>query len=57
MANTLLFLAIVCIAMAFALAMSPIRYTRNGGMRFFRIARLQVSWCVCRTSLSSVREG
>lgn len=46
-------LAIMCIAFAFTLAISPIRYTRNGGMRFFRIARLQVSWCVCRNSLSA----
>lgn len=27
------------------------RYTRNGGMRFLRIGRLQLSWCVCRSSL------
>lgn len=27
------------------------RYTRNGGMRFFRIGRLQTSWCVCKRSL------
>lgn len=27
------------------------RYTKNGGMRFLRIGRLQMSWCVCRTSI------
>ena len=27
------------------------RYTRNGGMRFLQIGRLQMSWCVCRQSL------
>lgn len=31
-----------------------VRYTRNGGMRFLRIGKLQLSWCVCRTYL--VRE-
>lgn len=29
------------------------RYTRNGGMHFFRLGRLQLSWCVCRASLPS----
>lgn len=24
------------------------RYTRNGGMRFLRVGRLQFSFCVCR---------
>lgn len=28
-----------------------VRYTRNGGLRFFRIGRLQLSWCVCRASI------
>lgn len=27
------------------------RYTRNGGMRFFRISRFQLSWCICRRPL------
>ena len=27
------------------------RYTKNGGMRFLRLGRLQMSWCVCRTSI------
>jgi len=29
----------------------PVRYTKNGGMRFLRVARLQMSWCVCRKSI------
>jgi hypothetical protein len=28
-----------------------VRYTRNGGMRFLRVHRLQMSWCVCRNPL------
>lgn len=28
-----------------------IRYTRNGGMRFLRIHRLQLSFCICRNGL------
>jgi len=27
------------------------RYTRNGGMRFLRVHRLQLSWCICNRSL------
>ena len=27
------------------------RYTKNGGMRFLRIGRLQLSWCLCRSSI------
>lgn len=27
------------------------RYARNGGLRFFRIGRLQLSWCVCRNAI------
>jgi hypothetical protein len=27
------------------------RYTRRGGMRFFRIGKLQFSFCVCRESI------
>lgn len=30
---------------------NPVRYTRNGGMRFLRIGRLQLSWCMCRAPL------
>jgi hypothetical protein len=26
-----------------------IRFTRNGGMNFLRIGRLQTSWCICST--------
>lgn len=33
-------------------ALPATRYTRNGGMRFLRIGRVQMSWCVCRSSLS-----
>ena len=25
-----------------------VRYTRHGGMRFLRVGRLQVSWCMTR---------
>ena len=28
-----------------------VRYTHSGGMRFFRIGRLQTSFCWCRRSL------
>lgn len=28
-----------------------VRYTKNGGMRFLRIGRLQMSWCVCKASI------
>lgn len=31
--------------------LNPIRFTRRGGMRFLRVGRLQVSWCVCRAPL------
>lgn len=27
------------------------RYTHVGGIRFLRIGRLQLSWCVCRQSI------
>ncbi|MBZ4270903.1 hypothetical protein LAM69_23765, partial [Mycobacterium tuberculosis] len=25
-----------------------VRFTRNGALRFLRIGRLQLSWCMCR---------
>lgn len=25
-----------------------IKYSKHGGMRFLRIGRLQVSWCICK---------
>lgn len=28
-----------------------VRYTRNGGIRFLRIGRLQVSVCICKRSI------
>lgn len=28
-----------------------VRFTRNGGLRFFRVGRLQLSWGVCRASI------
>lgn len=28
------------------------RYAKNGGMRFLRIHRLQLSWCVCKAPLT-----
>ena len=27
-----------------------IRYRKVGGLRFLRIGRLQLSWCVCRAT-------
>ena len=36
---------------SFPFAFLRCRYTRNGGMRFLRIHRIQVSWCVCRSPL------
>lgn len=32
-------------------SMPRIRYTKNGGMRFLRIGRLQTSFCICRKAL------
>lgn len=29
-------------------ALPVIRYTRNGGIRFFRFGRLQFSFCICK---------
>lgn len=29
-------------------ALPVIRYTRNGGIRFFRFGRLQFSFCLCK---------
>lgn len=29
-----------------------VRYTHRGGMRFLRVGRLQVSFCICRTSIA-----
>jgi hypothetical protein len=34
-----------------AIAAPQVRYTRNGGMRFLRVHRLQLSWCICNRSL------
>lgn len=28
-----------------------VRYTRNGGMRFLRVGRVQLSFCLCRQSI------
>lgn len=25
-----------------------IRYTRNGALRFLRVGRVQMSWCICK---------
>lgn len=27
------------------------RYTKNGGMRFLRVGRLQLSFCICKKSI------
>lgn len=27
-----------------------IRFTRNGGLTFLRVGRLQLSWCVCSSA-------
>lgn len=34
-----------------AIAAPRVRYTRNGGMRFLRVHRLQLSWCICRRGI------
>ena len=31
--------------------MPRVRYTRNGGMRFLRVGRVQLSFCICRKPL------
>jgi hypothetical protein len=42
----------LCLAHACWPVMLPrTRYTRRGGMTFWRIGRLQLSWCICRTPL------
>lgn len=28
-----------------------VRYTKNGGMRFLRIGRLQFSFCICKKGI------
>lgn len=47
-------LALVLAHTAFGDMLPRTRYTKNGGMRFFRLGRVQVSWCVCRRSLGDV---
>ena len=32
-----------------------IRYTRNGALRFLRIGRLQMSWCICKPAKREAR--
>ena len=32
-------------------ALPRVRYTRNGGMRFLRVGRVQMSWCLCRKGI------
>lgn len=36
---------------AFGDLLPRMRFRRVGGLSFFRIGRLQLSWCVCRASL------
>ena len=41
-----------CMTHAVTLGMLPCwRYTRNGGMRFLRVGKLQLSWCICKRGL------
>lgn len=32
------------------------RYTRNGGMRFLRIGRIQMSFCLCKRQPRAVQD-
>lgn len=41
----------LCLVGALILATAPIRHTRRGGIRFFRIGRAQFSFCRCRSSI------
>lgn len=45
-----MFLFAGCLAHA-AEILPRTRYSKHGGMRFFRIGRLQTSWCICRNAL------
>ena len=36
---------------AFGDLLPRVRYTKQGGMRFLRVGRLQTSWCICRKPL------
>ncbi len=38
-------------AASFMPALPRVRYTRNGGMRFLRVGRVQMSWCLCRRGI------
>ena len=38
-------------SMVFAPMLPSVRYTKVGGLRFLRIGRLQLSFCVCRNSI------
>ena len=50
MTHTPTIVLLCCLAHA-AFGMPRYRYTRNGGMRFLRVGRVQMSWCVCRNSI------
>lgn len=53
MAHFSIFLLVGTLAHATELfpRMPRVRYTKNGGMRFLRIGRLQTSFCICRASI------
>lgn len=41
----------LAMAVCEGLRLPRVRYTRNGGMRFLRIGKLQMSWCICRRGI------
>ena len=49
--TNMLTLSALCVAAAVPAINLKWRYTKNGGMRFLRVYRLQVSWCVCKKGL------
>ena len=52
MTASLIAASLSCLCLALAVATVPARYTRNGGMRFLRVGRIQLSFCLCRNMLS-----
>ena len=32
------------------------RYTRNGALRFLRVGRVQLSWCICKPAKREARQ-
>jgi hypothetical protein len=33
-----------------------IRYTRNGALRFLRVGRIQLSWCICKAAPKVIKD-